>query len=80
MPMITFLAKKKMCLCYLKSDQLSLSIQSCREALDIQKDPHILCDRAEAYINSEMFDDGRYCFSYKYYRGLYSDYLKYFEL
>lgn len=57
MPMITFLAKKKMCLCYLKSDQLSLSIQSCREALDIQKDPHILCDRAEAYINSEMFDD-----------------------
>ncbi|XP_047107810.1 dnaJ homolog subfamily C member 3 [Schistocerca piceifrons] len=55
--MISFLAKQKLCHCYLKSDQLSLSIQSCREALELQKDPYVLCDRAEAYISSEMYDD-----------------------
>ncbi|XP_069676051.1 dnaJ homolog subfamily C member 3 [Periplaneta americana] len=55
--MIIFLAKEKLCHCYLHNDQLPLSLQSCREALEINKDPRILCDRAEAYINSEMFDD-----------------------
>ncbi|KAJ9573511.1 hypothetical protein L9F63_009075, partial [Diploptera punctata] len=55
--MIIFVAKEKLCHCYLHNDQLSLSLQSCREALDINKDPKVYCDRAEAYINSEMFDD-----------------------
>lgn len=58
--MIIFLAKEKLCHCYLHSDQLSLSLQSCREALEINKDPRVYCDRAEAYINSEMYDDGMY--------------------
>lgn len=58
--MIIFLAKEKLCHCYLHSDQLTLSLQSCREALEINKDPRVYCDRAEAYINSEMFDDGMY--------------------
>lgn len=57
MAMIQFHAKDKLCSCYLHSDQLALSIQYCREALEISKEPRILCDRAEAYINSEMFDD-----------------------
>jgi len=55
--MIIFLAKEKLCHCYLHTDQLSLSLQSCREALEISKEPRIYCDRAEAYINSEMYDD-----------------------
>lgn len=55
--MIIFLAKEKLCHCYLHTDQLSVSLQSCREALEINKDPGVYCDRAEAYINSEMFDD-----------------------
>lgn len=58
--MIIFLAKEKLCHCYLHTDQLSLSLQSCREALEISKEPGIYCDRAEAYINSEMYDDGMY--------------------
>lgn len=58
--MIIFLAKEKLCHCYLHTDQLSLSLESCREALEINKDPRVYCDRAEAYINSEMFDDGTY--------------------
>ncbi|XP_023705057.1 dnaJ homolog subfamily C member 3 isoform X2 [Cryptotermes secundus] len=55
--MIIFLAKEKLCHCYLHTDQLSLSLQSCRDALEINKDPRVYCDRAEAYINSEMYDD-----------------------
>ncbi|KAK6633205.1 hypothetical protein RUM44_003806 [Polyplax serrata] len=54
---IKFRAKEKLCHCYLHNDQLSLAIASCKEALDIQKKPNIYCDRAEAYINSEMYDD-----------------------
>lgn len=58
--MIIFLAKEKLCHCYLHTDQLSLSLENCREALKINKDPRVYCDRAEAYINSEMYDDGMY--------------------
>ncbi|KAK7863089.1 hypothetical protein R5R35_011010 [Gryllus longicercus] len=56
-PMVRFHAKEKLCHCYLHSDQTSLALENCRDALEISKEPNILCDRAEAYINSEMFDD-----------------------
>ncbi|XP_067014153.1 dnaJ homolog subfamily C member 3 [Anabrus simplex] len=55
--MIKFHAKDKLCSCYLHSDKLELSLRSCGEALEISKEPRILCDRAEAYINSELYDD-----------------------
>lgn len=57
MHMIQFGAKEKLCHCYLQMDELSKCLQYCNEALDIHKDPNVLCDRAEAYLNSEMFDD-----------------------
>jgi len=55
--MIQYVAKEKLCHCYLHSDQVTLSLQYCREALEIHRDPSVLCDRAEAYIASDMFDD-----------------------
>jgi len=55
--MVQYLAKEKLCHCYLQANQISQSLQHCREALEIHKDPAVLCDRAEAYIASDMFDD-----------------------
>ncbi|KAL0281676.1 UNVERIFIED_CONTAM: hypothetical protein PYX00_002589 [Menopon gallinae] len=56
-PSVIFLAKEKLCHCYLHENQLSLSIANCNEALEIVKKPSVYCDRAEAYMNNDMFDD-----------------------
>lgn len=56
--MIRYVAEEKLCHCYLHTDQVTQSLQHCREALEIHKDPSVLCDRAEAYIASDMFDEG----------------------
>ncbi|XP_075236195.1 dnaJ homolog subfamily C member P58IPK [Lycorma delicatula] len=55
--MIVYAAKEKLCHCYLHDDQISTSLLYCTEALAIHKDQNVLCDRAEAYINSEMYDE-----------------------
>lgn len=57
---IRFQAYDKLCQCYQKDDQIAESLQSCQDALDIHMDARILCDRAEVYIASSMFDDGMY--------------------
>lgn len=57
---IRFQAYDKLCQCYQKDDQISESLHSCQEALEINMDPRILCDRAEVYIASGMFDEGLY--------------------
>ncbi|EEB14601.1 conserved hypothetical protein [Pediculus humanus corporis] len=54
---IKFRAHEKLCHCYLQNQQLPLAISSCRDALEIEKNPRIYCDRAEAYLNSELYDD-----------------------
>ncbi|KAL1132326.1 hypothetical protein AAG570_010282 [Ranatra chinensis] len=56
-PMIKFLAYERLCRCYLHLDEITQSLNACEEALRINKSPDVLCDRAEAYINSEMYDD-----------------------
>jgi len=55
--MIQFYAKSKLCHCYLHNSETPLSIKACGEALKLQMDPDVLCDRADAYINDEMYDD-----------------------
>lgn len=55
--MVIFNAKQLLCTCYVKDEQYTLAISKCREALEIYKDPNVLCDRAEAYLETEMFDD-----------------------
>lgn len=57
--MIHYVAKEKLCHCYLQADQVTLSLQYCREALEIHRDPSVLCDRAEAYLASDMYDEGK---------------------
>lgn len=57
-PMIMFSANQLLCTCYRKDEQYVLAIRKCGEAIDLNKDPYVLCDRAEAYLETEMFDDG----------------------
>lgn len=55
--MIVFNVKQLLCSCYTKDEQTVLAIQFCREALEISQEALVYCDRAEAYIQSEMYDD-----------------------
>lgn len=59
-PMVLFLAKHKLCHCYLHSEEFALSLQYCQEALDINRTPDVHCDKAEAYIATEMYDEGNF--------------------
>lgn len=66
-PMIIFNAKQLSCTCHVKAEKYGEAIGQCREALELQKDPSVLCDRAEAYMETDMFDDGelkRWTFSF----------------
>ncbi|XP_055379167.1 dnaJ homolog subfamily C member 3 [Condylostylus longicornis] len=55
--MIQFSAYQLLCNCYMRNEQYTEAIGKCREALNVQKDAGVLCDRAESYIGTEMFDD-----------------------
>ncbi|XP_059618754.1 dnaJ homolog subfamily C member 3 [Phlebotomus argentipes] len=56
-PMVMFSAKQLLCSCHVKEEQFTQAVTRCREALELHKDPSVLCDRAEAFIGTEMFDD-----------------------
>lgn len=58
-PMIIFGANQLLCTCYGKEEQYANAIRKCREALEMHKDPTVYCDRADAYIETEMYDDGK---------------------
>lgn len=58
-PMIIFSANQLLCTCYRKDEQYTLAIRKCGEAIELHKEPSVLCDRAEAYLETEMFDDGK---------------------
>lgn len=55
--MIIFGANQLLCSCSVKSDKFADAITYCNAALKIEKDPHTLCDLAEALIGEDMFDD-----------------------
>lgn len=57
--MVKFTAKQLLCTCYVKDEQYASGISKCREALELHKDAGTLCDRADAYLETEMYDDGK---------------------
>lgn len=57
-PMIIFSAKQLSCTCHVKAGEYVKAINVCHDALQLHKDPTVLCDRAEAYLETEMYDDG----------------------
>lgn len=50
-------AHSKLCHCYLHDDQPALAIASCGKALGIVESPDTYCDRAEAHISQDMYDE-----------------------
>lgn len=83
-PKVQFMAHHYLCRCYRENSEATQAINSCQEALNIRKEPDVLCDRAEAYLTAEMFDDGNlvlYIFIVRSVYGafpLYNDYNVYF--
>lgn len=55
--MIMFGAHQLLCSCSVKDDKFADAITYCNNALKIDKEPHTLCDLAEALIGEDMFDD-----------------------
>ncbi|XP_067615214.1 dnaJ homolog subfamily C member 3 [Eurosta solidaginis] len=55
--MIIYETKRLLCSCYTRDEQYAKAIGHCKEALEIVRDPQLLCVRADAYIGSEMYDD-----------------------
>lgn len=65
---VRFLAHQHLCKCYTSNQEPTQAIKNCHEALKIRKEAAVYCDRAEAYLAAEMFDDGKlYIYSYKYF-------------
>lgn len=54
---IIFQAKRILCTCYMNEDRSEEAVKACSEALNIYEEAGIYCDRAEAYLQSELYDD-----------------------
>jgi len=42
----------------MENSEATQAINNCQQALNIRREPGVLCDSAEAYLAAEMFDDG----------------------
>lgn len=54
---VRFLAHQLLCKCYTSNQEPTQAIKNCHEALKVRKEAAVYCDRAEAYLAAEMFDD-----------------------
>lgn len=54
---VRFTAYQLLCKCYTGNNEPSQAVKSCQEALQVRREPALLCDSAEAYLAAEMFDD-----------------------
>lgn len=56
---VRFHGHDKLCHCKLSSNQYDATEvrKSCTEALKILEEPRIFCDRADAYLNDELYDE-----------------------
>lgn len=58
--LIKFSGLQMLCSCYTKDEQYGVGIAKCLDALEIHKEPSVYCNRADAYLETEMYDDGMY--------------------
>lgn len=56
-PKVQFTAHHYLCRCYTETSETTQAINNCQKALNIRREPSVLCDSAEAYLAAEMFDD-----------------------
>lgn len=54
---IRFHGHDRLCHCQLQAGQTAEARQACSKALEIEEEPRIYCDRAEAYLAEDMYDD-----------------------
>jgi len=54
---IRFHAHDKLCTCYLKAGDTQEAKKACSEALRINDEPRLYCDRADAYLAEDMYDE-----------------------
>jgi len=54
---IRFHAHDRLCFCHLKEGNTIESRKECSDALKINDEPRLYCDRAEAYLAEDMFDE-----------------------
>ncbi|XP_050455607.1 dnaJ homolog subfamily C member 3 [Cataglyphis hispanica] len=54
---IQFTAYHYLCKCYTGISDATHAINNCKKALQIRREPDLICDSAEAYLAGEMFDD-----------------------
>lgn len=54
---ILFEAQRILCTSYTNEEQTEEAIKSCTDALELNEEPNVYCDRAEAYLQSELYDD-----------------------
>ncbi|XP_046393487.1 dnaJ homolog subfamily C member 3 [Ischnura elegans] len=54
---IVFEAQSHLCKCLHEDGQITASLEACGAALALRQTPDVYCDRAEAYIAGEMYDD-----------------------
>ena len=51
-----------LCRCHLKSGDAAEAVKQCSEAIRIREDeePRLYCDRAEAYLDEDMYDEVKF--------------------
>ena len=57
MEAVQFHAYDKLCQCQMMTGDTSGSKKSCTEAIRIDDQPRLYCERAEAYLAEDMFDE-----------------------
>lgn len=55
--MIRFHAHDRLCHCQLKNGDSVASRKSCSDAIKIEEQPRLYCDRADAYLAEDMYDE-----------------------
>ncbi|RVE55346.1 hypothetical protein evm_000244 [Chilo suppressalis] len=56
--LVVFEARKWLCSCSAKDEQFTEALAECGAALQLQRDARVLCDRGDALLGLDMYDDG----------------------
>ncbi|KAG6443974.1 dnaJ homolog subfamily C member 3 [Manduca sexta] len=60
--LVVFEARKWLCSCSVKEEQYTDALSQCNQALELQRDARVLCDKADALLGLDMFDDAIHTF------------------
>ncbi|CAG0890675.1 unnamed protein product [Cyprideis torosa] len=54
---VRFHALDKLCQCYPKVGEADMGVEMCTAALSVQEEPRLFCDRADAYLEGNNFEE-----------------------